>query len=546
MSVLRPGLTFEPQFSHYALEIDDSAETDILSHLPSAVDWIQEALDLRRQAAENASMAEGDDSQIHTERAGDLSQKPKPGGILVHCQAGVSRSATIVAAYLIQTMALDPVEAVQFIRQTRAHVDPSDTFMEQLAVYHKANARVSLRDRDTRRFFMNRMTTDFLNGDGGAAPVDKMAKYPATPTPSNPATPIGGQPRRKIRCKMCRRHLAMREHMMDHILDQSPLPRQRTSSNVSGISTPAIASPMAMEAKPMVVSDVVNPLTGQPGATRSRPTSSSSNAGLSPFTSLTPDTDSPQKADSDRGGSVPVPRKPRLSSSNDETPKASTNPLPVSPTVAGDTMSDSVRKSSRTFQSAEQLTSRLPPHLLALRSVGQGTMGLSSPISSSPPSSPEREAPPSIASSNNTTTQTARRKLSSLAMTPTPSDSTSVERKSSVHRASSLRDRNASLGEGVANLGMGGPPILTNPKCSGYFVEPLRWMEPVLASGDISGKLVCPNDKCGAKIGNFDWAGVQCGCKEWVTPVSEWRALLRCWLNVQGFCIHRSKVDEVW
>lgn len=44
-------------------------------------------------------------------------------------------------------------------------------------------------------------------------------------------------------------------------------------------------------------------------------------------------------------------------------------------------------------------------------------------------------------------------------------------------------------------------------------------MEPVLRNGDISGKLVCPNEKCGAKIGNFDWAGVQCGCKEWVTPV---------------------------
>ena len=72
-----------------------------------------------------------------------------------------------------------------------------------------------------------------------------------------------------------------------------------------------------------------------------------------------------------------------------------------------------------------------------------------------------------------------------------------------------------------------GPPILTNNKCSGYFVEPLTWMEPAL-NGQVSGKLFCP---CGAKIGTFDWAGVQCGCKEWVTP---------------GFCIHRSRVDEVW
>lgn len=77
-------------------------------------------------------------------------------------------------------------------------------------------------------------------------------------------------------------------------------------------------------------------------------------------------------------------------------------------------------------------------------------------------------------------------------------------------------------------------------------------MEPVLKNGDISGKLVCPNEKCGVKIGNFDWAGVQCGCREWVTPVSRPRLAMSCisvsWrkLTRQGFCIHRSKVDEVW
>ncbi|CAE7231432.1 unnamed protein product [Rhizoctonia solani] len=75
------------------------------------------------------------------------------------------------------------------------------------------------------------------------------------------------------------------------------------------------------------------------------------------------------------------------------------------------------------------------------------------------------------------------------------------------------------------------PPILYNPKCSGYFVEPLKWMQPFLEKGQLAGKIVCPNPKCGAKLGNYDWAGVSCSCKEWVTP---------------GFCIHRSKVDEIW
>lgn len=74
------------------------------------------------------------------------------------------------------------------------------------------------------------------------------------------------------------------------------------------------------------------------------------------------------------------------------------------------------------------------------------------------------------------------------------------------------------------------PPILVDQRCSGYFVEAMKWMEPFLGDGEMAGKIVCPNKKCGAKLGNYDWAGVRCNCKAWVVP---------------GFCIHRSKVDEI-
>jgi dual specificity phosphatase 12 len=41
-----------------------------------------------------------------------------------------------------------------------------------------------------------------------------------------------------------------------------------------------------------------------------------------------------------------------------------------------------------------------------------------------------------------------------------------------------------------------------------------------LEQGETSGKIICPNEKCKAKVGNYDWAGVSCSCGEWVTPVS--------------------------
>ena len=49
----------------------------------------------------------------------------------------------------------------------------------------------------------------------------------------------------------------------------------------------------------------------------------------------------------------------------------------------------------------------------------------------------------------------------------------------------------------------------------------MKWMEPFLEQGHMAGKIICPNKKCGAKLGNYDWAGVCCSCKEWVVPVRD-------------------------
>ena len=51
------------------------------------------------------------------------------------------------------------------------------------------------------------------------------------------------------------------------------------------------------------------------------------------------------------------------------------------------------------------------------------------------------------------------------------------------------------------------PPLLPSHLCSSYFVEPMSWMSKALNEGALAGKLFCPNDKCLAKLGNFDWAG---------------------------------------
>ncbi|MQL91686.1 hypothetical protein Taro_024295 [Colocasia esculenta] len=62
-------------------------------------------------------------------------------------------------------------------------------------------------------------------------------------------------------------------------------------------------------------------------------------------------------------------------------------------------------------------------------------------------------------------------------------------------------------------------------ECSSIFVEPLRWMTTV-EEGAMEGKLSCIH--CEARLGYFNWAGIQCSCGSWITP---------------AFQIHKSRVD---
>jgi len=164
-------------------------------------------------------------------------EETKPGGVLVHCQAGMSRSATVTAAYLMVALDIGPEEAVEMIKEKRPVIEyvPSPFLIHILIVPQSfGNIQIPtwtilqyewegiapgqvdeavLYGKDDKsihqcaQLFSSMRGTVLiylLDGDGGAPPMDKMAKYPATPTPSNPPTPSGGHGRRKIRCKACR------------------------------------------------------------------------------------------------------------------------------------------------------------------------------------------------------------------------------------------------------------------------------------------------------------------------------------------------------
>jgi protein-tyrosine phosphatase len=54
------------------------------------------------------------------------------GRVFVHCFAGVSRSATIVIAYLMKEHGLSFNSAIKFVKSKRPQINPNDGFRKQL------------------------------------------------------------------------------------------------------------------------------------------------------------------------------------------------------------------------------------------------------------------------------------------------------------------------------------------------------------------------------------------------------------------------------
>jgi len=104
--VLAVPPAYPSEFKYLHLPLLDNASEDIQHHFITTHDFISEAI------------SEG-------------------GSVLIHCLRGISRSATITAAYVMQTQNLCAVKAVNLLRQNRPIVKPNYGFMSQLEEFNK-------------------------------------------------------------------------------------------------------------------------------------------------------------------------------------------------------------------------------------------------------------------------------------------------------------------------------------------------------------------------------------------------------------------------
>ncbi|CAK5279122.1 unnamed protein product [Mycena citricolor] len=89
---------------HMTVPVNDSEYEDLLIHFPETCRFIEDAL------------ADG-------------------GKVLVHCVMGVSRSTTVVTAYLMKSRLLSSLDALQLIRTCRPQVQPNYGFRKQLDTF---------------------------------------------------------------------------------------------------------------------------------------------------------------------------------------------------------------------------------------------------------------------------------------------------------------------------------------------------------------------------------------------------------------------------
>ena len=64
---------------------------------------------------------------------------------LVHCAAGMSRSASLCAAYLVRSEGVTAAEAVKRVREKRQSVNPNPGFRDQLRRWERECAKARKR-----------------------------------------------------------------------------------------------------------------------------------------------------------------------------------------------------------------------------------------------------------------------------------------------------------------------------------------------------------------------------------------------------------------
>jgi protein-tyrosine phosphatase len=154
-----------PPFEYHRVPIQDSDGADILPFLSAAFAFIDEA-------------------------------REKGHSVLIHCQQGVSRSPTLVIAYLMKKMGLKLAQAYSLLRRKRAQVKPKGNFLQQLMTFEKSLAKMIASVSSLSSSSSPVMSSSSLSSSSSSSvtPISVPHKRKLAEAPSDEETLVLGKP----------------------------------------------------------------------------------------------------------------------------------------------------------------------------------------------------------------------------------------------------------------------------------------------------------------------------------------------------------------
>ncbi|KNG82701.1 putative dual specificity phosphatase Yvh1 [Aspergillus nomiae NRRL 13137] len=123
-----------PEHRHKRVQCADSSTQDLLTHMSDTCDFIEQMASPALRSSSTLPKAE-------EHELSDDSRTARPGAVLVHCVLGISRSPTMIIAYLMRKYGIKREDALAFV-MTKQRVKPSANFTRQLEIWEEVGYQV--------------------------------------------------------------------------------------------------------------------------------------------------------------------------------------------------------------------------------------------------------------------------------------------------------------------------------------------------------------------------------------------------------------------
>lgn len=184
---------FMNKYNVKSIQIDDDEFTNIIEYFDETNEYINKALFPDEETLQRGV------------------KKPFKTCVLVICQAGVSRSSTILAAYLMKKYNLKPEQAIHAIQRKRSIVQPNDNFKQQLDLYYELNCEVDKASPIYRQWILQHsMKTD----PTGQEILSKDSTYVEEEEVEEQQGKV--KDLTQLRCKRCSQKLALSTSFISH------------------------------------------------------------------------------------------------------------------------------------------------------------------------------------------------------------------------------------------------------------------------------------------------------------------------------------------